>query len=191
MATKEELTISEHSLQSFPDAVDKPEIIREDYNRLSRVDRIFQSMLWPRHFQLPDQDIRYLDSLKVAHACLRNYSTDREAMAVLKHAIPGKKLSLGEVTHLVRDAKQLFGKLIMRDADFDREKLRDRYLRNADKAWDGGDIDAERKALRAIADLDKKDASGSSKDPVIPQLPNVIFTTKKIQAEDAIIETRG
>lgn len=175
-STSKQLTSSQRNLD--------PDISKDTFHDLPRVERIYYSIMFPRHFQLNNQDTEYLKMMQAAHSILFSASTDFHARQLIKNMRIGKSFTLSETIELIRDTQGLFGKIEMHDKEFSRIMLRHRFQVNANNSREKGDFKEERLALRNLMELDalavreKEDAG-----PVIPQLPNVRFG----DFDDAII----
>ena len=173
---------------------DRPQISHRENQQLPRHERIYNYLMWPKHFNLTDADEKQLQRMQMAYNILIEAPTDMEARAKIKAAILGVKLTLSEVLELIWETKALFGKISFRNSDFDRAVLRQKLIELARRAKKEGDLKQERLAYADIIRLDgleqKEKDSGA---PVIPQLPNVRFTNvqpqKKSEHDLAIIES--
>lgn len=164
-----------------------PDITKSAFNELPRVERIYYSIMFPKHFQLNNQDTEYLKLMQAAHSILFSAATDFHARQLIKNMRIGRSFTLGETIELIRSTQELFGKIEMHDKEFSRIVLRHRFQVNANNSREAGDFKEERLALRNLMELDalavrEKEESG----PIIPQLPNVRFG----DFDNAIIESR-
>ena len=161
----------------------KPDITKEEWNDLPRVERIYQSLMYPRHFQLSSQDEVYLDMMRKAYNMMFDSATDREAQRLIKTMNKDKSLELSEVVELMRCTKLLFGRIDVRDVQFDRMLRRHQLEDIARRARNAGDIKNERLAVSKLIDLDRLQIQeAQDNEPKIPQLPEVIISS----AEDII-----
>lgn len=162
-----------------------PEIRKEDYPGLPRIDRIYYAIMYPRYFQMTNADEDRLELMKRTYNILIAASTDQQARNLIKVVRPGPALSTSDVLELIRETKEFFGKIEIRDITFDRAVMRHRLLDLYTRAKLSGDIWNERLALKQLTDLDAlavKDP-GSSGTPVIPELPDI----KIVDMDDAAI----
>lgn len=175
---------------------DRPEITNKENQSLPRVERIYNHLLWPRHFSITEHDDRYLEAMKLAYNILMAAPTDFEASAMIREVVPGRKLTSAEVTDLKWSTKELFGKMDVRNVDFDRLVMRNQIIDVARRAKLAGDLKNERLAYKDLMNLDRLAVKEhESKAPVVPPLPNVTFTSAvpkkelKEKPELAIIES--
>ena len=180
-------TSSSKALSSLPE---RPEISDIENRRLSRPERIFNHLLWPRHFRISDADETQLERMKLTYNILAAAVSDIEARAMIKEVVIGVTLTTAEVLELIWETKELFGKLSFRNVDFDRAVVRMQLLDLVRRAKAAGDIKNERLAWKQLIDLDRLAVKeNESNAPVVPALPNVIFTNKYEDEELAHIES--
>jgi len=160
----------------------KPSFTKEEYRKMSRTDRMYYAMIYPRFFKLSATDDEYLEMLKMAYNIMcdcgeRDHNGPTGAKYLIKHMMPGEALKLDQVHALMRDAKAFFGKMVVTDTDFDRHILRQRLWDLADRAKTNKDLFEERLALAELVKLDGL-ATKAKKDnnPVIPELPPIEYT---------------
>lgn len=151
-----------------------PDISKAEYQKLGRIDRIYNAIMYPRHFQMTDADESYLEMMKKAYNLLLATPTEHQARQLIRQVNLNKTLSMADTMELIRSTKELFGKIEIRDVTFDRAVMRHRLQDLYHRAKLAGDIKNERLALKQLVDLDDlavKDAKVLG--PVIPPLPDV------------------
>lgn len=169
-----------------------PSISGKEYVGLPREERLFHALMHPRYFTMNDPDASYFDLVKLAYNILFAAPTDMQARALIRHIKPGVELDQAEVTELIRVTKYLYGKIQSRDADFDRDILRNQLLDLIQRCKTAGDLENERRAYKQLADLENLALKESKYHaPTIPPLPDANFITKPAPqiGEAAIIES--
>lgn len=170
----------------------RPSINQIDYKGLPREERLFHALMYPRYFTMTAPDESYFDLCKLAYNILFSAPTDMQARTMIAEIRPGVKLDHAEVTELIRVTKYLFGKIQSRDADFDRDMLRNQLLDLIQRCKIAGDLENERRAYKQLADLENLALKESKYHaPVIPPLPNVNYFVKPAPqiGDAAIIES--
>lgn len=169
-----------------------PAISQKEYAGLPREERIYHAIVYSRYFSMNAPDAAYFDLVKLAYNILFAAPTDMQARAMIRHIRPGVELDASEVTELIRITKHLYGKIKSRDADFDRDILRNQLLDLIQRCKNVGDLENERRAYKQLADLENLALRESKNNaPVIPALPDVEFVIKPPPqiGEPAIIES--
>lgn len=172
------------SSSSLPELA--PSVSKAEYGGLGRSERIYNAVMFPRHFQLSNQDADYLELMKRAYNILLTSATDQGARRLISEIKPGSRLALAEVIELIRCTKEFFGKIEVRNVEFDRMVQRQRLIDLYNRCKIANDLFNERLTLHQIERLDSlalKEKEESA--PQVPPLPNVTFTPY----EDAIIES--
>lgn len=178
---------SSKALSSLPE---RPEISAKENLRLPRRERLYNHLLWPRHFHITESDARQLERMKLTYNILMAAPTDIEARAMIRVVVTDKDLDTSEVMELIYETKELFGKLQFRQTDFDRGVLRLQLQDLVRRNRVLGNVKEERLALLQLMKLDSLSVKeNESSAPVVPALPNVVFVTKYAGEEAAQIES--
>lgn len=147
----------------------------EDFRSADRIDRLHMYLLYPDQFQLNKTDSEYLDLLRRVYAIIADELSDHNAFALIKSANPD--LSDYRLHKALRDVKRLWGDIVYRNKQFDRQVLRERLATLVDKASEAQDLTEERRAIQAIIRLDGLDQHDTqSIDPDDIELPDITFT---------------
>lgn len=163
------------------------EITKEEYKQLPRWERIYYSVMYPRHFQITSADEQYFEMMKLAFSLMMSSETDHRARQLIKLIKPGVTLNAADTLELIHATKEFFGKIDYRNKDFDRMIMRHRIQDNANRARLAGDYKEERLALGQLARLDALEiAEAEAAGPQFPPLPDITFKV----FEDAIIESQ-
>lgn len=182
------------SLQSFLDnSQHRPDITGDQYKRLPRIERLYYAVVYPRYFQMSAPDLEHLELVKQAYNIMVECGGKDEdkadgAKIRIKHMVPGRTLGLSEILELMRDAKAFFGRVVVTDADYDRNAIRRRLWELVELSRKKDDLFEERLALEALMKLDGL-AVNSKKDtaPVIPPMPEIEYTENFNESDAAII----
>lgn len=162
----------------------KPELSKKEFNALPRKDRIWQSILFPKHFQLSDQDESYFRLMRMAYNILLSATTDQHALQLIRIMDPEKTLTLSEVVELITETKEFFGRMVLREERFERVRARHRLEEYIVRCQAAGDLKNERLALLQLDKLDDKEFREAQTDgPVIPDVPDVFFISDIEEAE--------
>lgn len=166
---------------------DRPEISKEEHRQLPRNQRIYYSLRWPRYYPMSHVDAVYFEKVQIAYNILFSADSEIKAQIMIKNAFIGKKLSALQSLELIQSAKELFGKIQIRDTDFDRMMLRHRLNDLVQRARLQNDLKNERLAIKQLAQLDALEVRKKDEGkPEIPILPPLRIVT---DAEPAIIES--
>ncbi len=156
--------------------VDRPDITKQEYNALPRVDRIYNALMYPRHFQMNNTDEVYLGMMKSAYNIILTAATEQKARMLIKVIITARSLDTAETLELIRATKEFFGKIEIRDVTFDRMVARHKMMDIAERARIAGDLKQERLAWGKLIDLDALEVRETeSQAPVIPELPDIVI----------------
>lgn len=160
----------------------------KEFRAASRLERIHIHMMHPDDFWLHDHEEVYLDRMRTAFSVLSSSLSRIEAVKKIRELIP--EIGRTSVYTLINDTKDVFGKVLKVNREFDRfavgEKLLDLHRMNLEE----GDYEECRKCLEAYAKLHKLDEEEVAALENI-QLPDLVFTNNPSAlpgVEDAEIE---
>lgn len=180
--------MSENSLNSSSKQAnylpERPQISKSENRELPRTERIYNHLMWPKYFDLSNDDALQLDRMRIAYNILVAAPTDVEARAMIRATVLGTKMRLPDVIELIWETKELFGRINTSNRDFDRTVVRAQLIELARRAKVAGDLKQERLAWSDIIRLDGLVLKEQeSKAPVIPPLPDVVISSSIPEAQ--------
>lgn len=142
---------------------------------------MYMSLMDPIRWVLNGQDQEYLDLLKTVYVTMCENIEEKKVLALLNEIVPEKVYRRGNLTQLINDCEELFGRFRKVNKDFQRGLARERYKTHIKHLMDERpknymtDIAAFESLLIKIDRLDKDDTAETF-DWKSLQLPNVSFT---------------